>query len=80
MKNRYPEPIMKTLRKRLGLEAEDTSRDNLINTYSPSEAFDEMLKWEGIIGYTGIIKYWIESIYGIDIDALATESEEDDYE
>ena len=40
MENRYQEHIMKTLRKRLGLEADDTSRDEFINTYSPSEVLD----------------------------------------
>lgn len=70
IENKYPEDIMKTLRQRLGLKADDTSRDNLINSYSLSDAFDEMLKWEGIIGYTSTIKYFIESIYGIDLDAI----------
>lgn len=71
MANKYPEHIMKTLRKRLGLKEEDTSRDNLINTYSPSEAFDEMLKWEGIIGYTSTIKWLIQNIYGVDLDTIS---------
>ena len=75
MENKYPEHIMRTLRQRLGIEPNDTSEDAEINTYSPSEAFEGMLHWEGIIGYTETIKYWIESIYGIDIDALAEESE-----
>lgn len=76
MENKYPDHIMKTLRQRLGLDEDDTSRDDFINIYSPSEAFEEMLNWEGILGYAGTIKYWIESIYGIDIDALVTESED----
>ena len=73
-KNKYPEHIMKTLRQRLNLEPDDTSSDDIINLYSPSEALDELLIWEGIIGYTSTIKYWIEVVYGLDIDALAEET------
>ena len=75
MKNRYPEYIMEILRKRLGLDEDDTSRDDFINIYSPSEAFEEVCTWEGFINYASEIKYWIECIYGIDIDALTTEME-----
>ena len=78
--NRYPEHIMKVLRQRLGLDEDDTLRDDEINIYSTSEAFEEVLNWEGILGYASEIKYWIESIYGIDIDALATEMESESYE
>jgi hypothetical protein len=77
-KNKYPEHIMKTLRQGRGLEPNDTSEDTEINTYSPNEAFDGMLHWEGIINYTDTIKYWIESIYGIDLDTI--ETEDDTYE
>lgn len=77
MANRYPDFVMETLRQRLDLEADDTSRDYELNMYSPSEAFEEMLNWEGILGYADTIKYWIESIYGVDLDAM--EYEEDDY-
>ena len=72
-KNRYPEHIMKTLRQRLGLEEDDASRDEFINTYSPSEAFEEVCNWEGLINYASEIKWWIESIYGVDLDTIETE-------
>ena len=78
--NKYPEHIMKVLRQRLDLEEDDTSRDDFLNIYSPSEAFEEMLIWEGIIGYANTIKYWIESIYGIDIDTLADVMKTEDSE
>lgn len=76
--NKYPEYIMRTLRKARGLEADDISEDSDINTYTPNEAFEQMLHWEGIIGYAEIIKEWIASIYGIDLDNVesATETEE----
>lgn len=69
--NRYPEHIMQTLRKRLGLVSrDDTSRDNEINKYTPNEAFEEMCNWEGILGYANTIKGWIKDIYGIDLDKV----------
>lgn len=66
--NRYPEYIMKKLRQHLGLESNDTSRDDEINTYSGNEAFEGVLEWEGICGYTEFIKMWIQDIYEIDLN------------
>lgn len=63
--NEFPEYIMAILRQRLDLEADDTSRDVEINSYSCSEAFEEVLAWQGIIGYARHIKGWIEDIYGV---------------
>ena len=68
--NKYPENIMGYLRQRKGLEPDDTTRDNEINTLTPNEAFEEVLEWDGLIGYAYIIKRWIEDIYGIDLDAM----------
>ena len=64
----YPEYIMRKLRQRLGLEEDDTSRDTEINMYSPNEAFEEILIWEGFIGWSEIIKSWIEDIYKVDLN------------
>lgn len=64
----YPEYIMRKLRQRLDLEADDTSRDTEINMYTPNEAFEELLAWEGFHGYTIHIKMWIEDIYKLDLD------------
>lgn len=65
---KYPKYIMAVLRQRLDLEADDTSRDTEINTYTPNEVFEELLAWEGFIGYTSHIKMWIKDIYGVDLD------------
>ena len=74
--NRYPEHIMQKLRERMGLFSDDTSRDTEINAYSSNEAFEEVLNWEGILGYASTIKSWIDDIYGIDLDDVETETEE----
>jgi len=65
--NRYPENIMQKLRQRRGLEEYDTSEDQNINTMSPSEAFDDVCNWEGLINYSHTIKHWISDIYGTDL-------------
>ena len=67
MENKYPEYIMKNLRQRRGLEEDDVKEDQDINTLSPSEAFDEVCNWEGLINYGGIIKGWVNDIYGVKI-------------
>lgn len=70
MPNRYPENIMEDLRQRKGLEPNDTICDDEINLMSPNEAFEEVLMWNGLIGYGYKIKSWIENIYGIDLNEV----------
>lgn len=64
---KYPEYIMKKIRQRLGLDEEDKSRDTEINAMSSFEAFEEVLEWEGFIGYARQIKGWIEDIYKVEL-------------
>ena len=70
MELRYPEHIVKCIRQRLGLEEDDTSRDEEISLMTPPEVFEEVLEWDGLIGYFCTIKNWIEDIYGFDIDEM----------
>lgn len=55
MNHNYPEHIMQTLRKRINLEEDDTSRDEELQMLTPQEALSECLEWEGIHGYTSWI-------------------------
>ena len=55
MNHNYPEHIMETLRQRIGLEEDDTSRDEELQMLTPQEALNECLEWEGIDGYTSWI-------------------------
>lgn len=80
MGNKYPEYIMAILRQRLNLEPTDTSRDTEINLYTPNEAFEEVLNWEGFIGWAGTIKTWIDSIYGINLNDVENENDYEDYD
>ena len=70
IENKYPEHILQKLRQRKSLEENDKSLDEKFNNYTPSQAFREVLCWEGLIGWDETIKHWIEDIYGIDIDNL----------
>ena len=55
MNQNYPDNIMEILRQRVGLDEDDTSRDDELQTLTPVEALDECLSWEGIDGYTSWI-------------------------
>ena len=66
----YPEYIMRMLRQRLGLEPNDTSRDEELSLMTPSDAFEEVLEWNGLIGFSSTIKAWIEDTYGFNIDEV----------
>lgn len=67
MANKYPDYIMEKCRQRLGLKPEDTSEDCYINSYTPSEAFDECCKWHGFIGYGNTLLGWVEDCFNIDL-------------
>ena len=65
MNHNYPENILEFLRERNELEEDDTSMDEYFQTISPDEVFEEILEWEGIIGYTHEILSWIQDIYKV---------------
>lgn len=66
--NNYFDSIMEDVRQNLGLEASDTSRDDEINGMTRQEVLDRVCNWNGLIGYAGTIREWIEDIWGIDLD------------
>ena len=71
-KERYPEGIIRYLRQRKGLDADDTSHDEQLQAMSPSLVFAETLEWNGLLGgWDYQIKGWIKDIYGIDLDEIA---------
>jgi transcriptional regulator with GAF, ATPase, and Fis domain len=67
MAKKYSEYIMRDLREHRDLEKDDTSKDEEIMKMSENEAFEEVLNWNGIIGYSHSIKNWIEEIYQVDL-------------
>ena len=65
---RIPSYIMENLRARRGLEYDDATEDDDILTMSGSEFLDELLSWEGLLGYTNSIMEYIELAFGVDLN------------
>jgi hypothetical protein len=72
MRTEYLSPrILGDLRERMGAEnTTDPSKDDKINSLSNHGAFDNFLEWNGIIGYTAIIRQVFCEIYGIEEEKL----------
>lgn len=69
LEEKYPISIIQYVRQREGLDKKDVSKDKEILEMTNSEVFREVLAWNGFIGgWDHIIKDWIKSIYGIDLD------------
>lgn len=62
-----PLEILKIVRASLGLEEDDTSKDNIINNMSKFELLEHVCNYEGLINYAGVILRWINSIYDINL-------------
>ena len=55
----FNELAMRILRQRLGLEEDDTSKDELIKTYSQREALAELCGWEfGDSRWSQVFEKW----------------------
>ena len=65
---KYFSDIMEAVRQNLGLEFDDTSKDDEISEMSRDEILDRVCEWNGLIGYGSQIREWIEDIWGIDLD------------
>ena len=64
-----PEHIMEILRQRRYLDEYDESEDEEILAMSGREFLDELLGWEGLLGYTDYIIEIIEMAFGIDLES-----------
>lgn len=73
---KYFDSIMEDVRQNLGLEADDTSRDDEINEKTRLEVLDHVCTWHGLIGFSDIICEWIEDIWGVDLDDIADRHDE----
>ena len=58
---------MEDLRQHRGLEEDDVSEDDDILIMGGFEFLDELLHWNGIIGYTADIIEMVKMAYGIDL-------------
>lgn len=67
-KMKYPENIMRDVRRNLGLDEMDTSRDLEIYQMDRKDILNAVCTWNGLIGYGYTIASWIEDIYQIKLD------------
>ena len=58
----YSERIMKNVRQNLGLEEDDTSRDDYIMSLPPEDVFDRYCTWEGLLGYGYTLWHVVEEL------------------
>lgn len=65
---KIPEYIMQDLRCRWGLDEDEESGDKSILTMTPYSFLDDLLGWDGIIGYTSRILEFIKMAYGINLE------------
>ena len=64
MQKQYSDFIMRAVRQNIGLDEDDTSRDEEIMEMDGEEIVDRYLTWNGIIGYTyNIIDVVSQAIY-----------------
>ena len=60
--------IIRDVRENLGVEPNDTSKDDMINLMSPDEIFSRWCEWNGYINLSREFKRVIGNVYGIDIE------------
>ena len=65
---RIDKHIIDDVREYLGIEPDDTSKDDEINRMHPDEIFHKWCDWNGYINGSEKFKRVIGSIYGIDIE------------
>lgn len=64
-KMKYPERIMRYVRRNLGLNEMDTSMDLEIFQMDREDILNSVCNWNNLVGYGGLIRGWIEDIYQI---------------
>ena len=63
MAKQYSNYLMRSVRQSMGLDEDDTSRDDAIMEMDSYELLDRFLEWEGIIGYTQKIVNILKEIF-----------------
>ncbi len=59
--------VIGDVRKNMGLDEDDPSKDLAISSMKRSEIFQRYMTWNGIIGYEQQIKEAIREIYGVEL-------------
>ena len=59
--------VIGDVRKNMGLDEDDPSKDGEIAKMSRSQIFERYMTWNGIIGYESMIKEAIREIYNVEL-------------
>ena len=79
MNQNYPEYILEILRERRGLEEDDKSIDEELQEMSPEEAFDEVVEWEGLCGYSYWLLQCIQDIFKVKLSSNGDEQSKQEF-
>lgn len=66
-KVKYPERILRDVRRNLGLNEMDTSKDLKILQMDKDDILNSVCNWNNLVGYGSTIKGWVEDIYQISL-------------
>lgn len=76
LNNTMSSQTLENLRNRRGLEWFDFSEDEQIFDLSPSEMLSEVVRWNGLLGgYEDTITRWVKDIYGVDLNEISKQKE-----
>lgn len=75
--NKYFDSVMEAVRGNLGLDFNDESMDEEINSMTRQEVFDRVCDWHGLINYGDTLREWVENIWGIDLDEVVARHEKE---
>lgn len=64
---KYPEYIMQDVRYNIGLDEDDTSRDEEIMSMPRDKVLNHVMEYDGLINYGVKVHDWVEDIYGVDL-------------
>lgn len=63
---KYNDTVMEAIRERMGLDVNDTSRDEEIMKMNKHDVFREYCLWNGLLGnWHSILLSVVENIYGL---------------
>lgn len=79
MNQNYSNFILRKLRAYNDMELSDTSRDEEFQQMEPEEVLENVLIYEGIVGYKSTVLRWITEIFKIKLDPDGAEQSREDF-
>ena len=79
MNQNYSNFILRKLRAYNDMELSDTSRDEEFQQMEPEEVLENVLIYEGIVGYKSTVLRWITEIFKVKLDPDGAEQSREDF-